>query len=114
MKTILLKTLFLAASIAALPARAITYDFLPVTITGPGAKFTSPNGNGVITVTNTGGPFLGLNNTAYSSQFPAKFSASGTVPGWLAQADNNANFTNTFYLNGYALKSSTVFGLWNI
>src|SRR5207253_1930679 len=70
------------------------YDFLPVTITGSGAKFVSPNGHGVITVTNTGGPFLGLNNTTWSSQFPVLFAASGTVPGWLAQANNNANYTN--------------------
>ncbi|PWU17900.1 MAG: hypothetical protein C5B50_10250 [Verrucomicrobia bacterium] len=114
MKTTILKTLFLAVSLAAVPLRAVNYDFLPVTITGPGAKFTSPNGNGIITVTNTGGPFLGLNNTVYTSKFPNLFPASATVPGWLAQADNYAIYTNTFYLNNYNLSATTVFGIWNI
>jgi hypothetical protein len=90
------------------------YDFLPVTITGPGAKFTSLHGNGVITVTNTGGPFLGFNNIAWASQFTNLFPASGTVTGWLAQADNFARYTNTFYLAGYTIKTNTVFGMWNI
>jgi HYR domain len=90
------------------------YDFLPVTITGPGAKFTSLHGYGVITVTNTGGPFLGFNNIAWASQFTNLFLASGTVTGWLAQADNFARYTNTFYLAGYILKTNTVFGMWNI
>jgi hypothetical protein len=91
------------------------YDFLPVTITGPGARFTSPNGNGFITVTNTGGPFLGYNNTVWSSKFTNLFLASGTVQGWIAQADNNATYTNTFYLSNYnALTPDTVFGIWNM
>ena len=91
------------------------YDFLPVTITGPGARFTSPNGNGFITVTNTGGPFLSYNNTVWSSKFTNLFLASGTVQGWIAQADNNATYTNTFYLSNYtALTSDTVFGIWNM
>src|ERR1043165_5004257 len=103
-----------AATIAVVSARATTYDFLPVTITGPGGQFTSPNGNGFITVTNTGGPFLGLNNTMYPGTYPNLFPASGTVQGWLAQADNNATYTNTFYLANYALTPQTVFGMWNI
>jgi hypothetical protein len=90
------------------------FDFLPVTITGAGAQFTSTNGNGFITVTNTGGPFLSLNNTLWSSQFTNLFPASGTVPGWLARADNNAKYTNIFYLTNYALSASLVFGMWNI
>jgi hypothetical protein len=91
------------------------YDFLPVTITGPGARFNSPNGNGFITVTNTGGPFLGFNNTVWTSKFTNLFLASGTVQGWIAQADNNAIYTNTFYLSSYtALNASTVFGIWNM
>jgi len=89
------------------------YDFLPVTITGAGAKFSSLNGNGFITVTNTGGPFLGFNNTVWTSQFPNLFPASATAPGWIAQADNNAALTNTFYLANYNLSNSTVFGIWN-
>src|SRR5882672_9589151 len=109
-----LKAVLAAVALVAGSAQALNHDFLPVSITGPGAKFTSPNGNGVITVTNTGGPFLGLNNTAYTSQFPIKFPGSAAVPGWLAQADNNANYTNTFYLNNYALTPATVFGIWNI
>jgi hypothetical protein len=91
------------------------YDFLPVTITGPGARFTSPNGNGYITVTNTGGPFLSYNNTVWSSKFTNLFLASGTVQGWIAQADNNATYTNTFYLSNYtALTPAMVFGIWNM
>ena len=114
MKSLILKTLFLAVSLAAVPARAVNYDFLPVNIVGAGAKFSSQNGYGYITVTNIGGPFLGLNNTTYVSKFPNLFPASTTVPGWLAQADNNAIYTNTFYLNNYNLSPSTVFGIWNI
>ena len=91
------------------------YDFLPVTITGPGAKFSSPNGNGFITVTNTGGPFLSYNNSVWFSKFTNLFLASGTVQGWIAQADNNAIYTNTFYLSSYnALNASTIFGIWNM
>jgi hypothetical protein len=90
------------------------YDFLPVTITGPGALFNSPNGNGFITVTNTGGPFLGYNNTVWFSKFTNLFLPSGTVQGWIAQADNNAIYTNTFYLNNYTLTLNTVFGIWNM
>jgi hypothetical protein len=90
------------------------YDFLSVSIPGAGGKFTSTNGNGFITVTNTGGPFLSLNNTVYSSQFTNLFPASGTVQGWLARADNNARYTNTFYLTNFTLSASLVFGMWNI
>jgi hypothetical protein len=90
------------------------YDFLPVTITGPGARFTSPNGNGFITVTNTGGPFLSYNNSMWSSKFTNLFLASGTVQGCIAQADNNATYTNTFYLTNYILTPNTVFGIWNM
>ena len=100
--------------IVAASAFADAFDFLPVSITGPGGKFTSLNGNGFITVTNTGGPFLPLNNTVYSSQFPNLFAASGTVQGWLARADNNATYINTFYLANYTLSPATVFGMWNI
>ena len=36
------------------------------------------------------------------------------MPGWLAQADSNASYTNTFYLNNYTLTPNTVFGIWNM
>lgn len=90
------------------------YDFLPVTIPGAGGKFTSPNGNGFITAQTAGGPFLGLNNTMYPSQFPNLFAASGPVQGYLAQADFNATFTVTFDLQNYTLSPATVFGIWSI
>jgi hypothetical protein len=101
-------------TVTVVPFSSGVYDFLPVTIPGTGGKFTSPNGNGFITVQTAGGPFLGLNNTVYSSQFPNLFAPSGTVQGYLAQADNNAFYTVTFNLSNYALSPSTVFGIWNI
>src|SRR5207248_2430150 len=61
-----------------------------------------------------GGPFLTLNNTAYSSQFPNLFPASGTVQGYLARADDNATYTVTFDLRNFQLSKCTVFGMWNI
>ena len=90
------------------------YDFLPVTIPGAFGKFTSPNGNGFITAQTAGGPFLGLNNTMYPSQFTNLFAASGIVQGYLAQADNGATYSVTFDLSNYALSPATVFGIWNI
>ena len=39
-------------------AFTIAFDFLPVTITGSGPDSSARSRNGVITVTNTGGPFL--------------------------------------------------------
>ena len=101
-------------TVTVVPFSSGVYDFLPVTIPGTGGKFTSPNGNGFITAQTAGGPFMGLNNTAYSSKFPNLFPASGVVQGYLAQADINAFYTVTFDLSNYALSPSTVFGIWNI
>ena len=101
-------------TVTVVPNSSGVYDFLPVTISGSGGTFTSPNGNGFITAQTAGGPFLGQNNTLWLSQFPNLFAASGTVQGYLAQADNNATYTVTFDLQNYALLPSTVFGMWNI
>ena len=101
-------------TVTVIPFSSGVYDFLPVTISGPAGKFTSPNGNGFITAQTAGGPFLGLNNTMYPSQFTNLFAASGVVQGYLSQADNNATYTTTFDLSNYALSPDTVFGIWNI
>ena len=54
----ILKALLAAVALAAGSAHAIVYDFLPVTITSFNSGFfTSSNGNGIITVTNAGGPW---------------------------------------------------------
>jgi hypothetical protein len=101
-------------TVTVVPNSSGVYDFLPVTITGTAGKFTSPNGNGFITAQTSGGPFLGMNNTVYSSQFTNLFAASGVVQGYLAEADFNATDTITFDLQNYALSPATVFGIWNI
>ncbi len=101
-------------TVTVVPFSSGVYDFLPVTIPGVGGKFTSPNGNGFITAQTAGGPFLGLNNTMYPSQFTNLFPASGVVQGYLAQGDDSAFYTVTFDLQNYALSPSTVFGIWNI
>ncbi len=70
--------------------------------------------NGTIKATTSGGPFMGMNNSAYASQFPVLFGSSGTVTGFVAQAQLGATYSATFDLSSYVIQPGTVFGIWNI
>jgi hypothetical protein len=100
--------------------RAAVYDFLPVTSTGPStSQFVSGNGNGVINVSHTfssGGAGVDDNNNPAinPSQFTTLFPGTGLVQGHVAQTVYNHTSVVTFDLTGYALSTSTVFGIWNI
>ena len=88
------------------------WKFLDLAITTTNGIFTGANGT--ILASTAGGPFMSLNNTAYGSQFPNLFPASGIVTGYLAQAQLGATYSVTFNVSGYALTPGTVFGIWNI
>lgn len=88
------------------------FNFLSLGITATNGVFTGANGT--ITATTAGGPFMSLNNTAYGSQFPNLFAASGIVTGYVAQIQLGGSLTATFDLSGYAITPRTVFGIWNI
>ena len=104
--------------------QAAPYDFLTVTGNGiPGnaafSQFTSPNGNGFITVRHSfspGGAGASDNNNLLlnPSEFPTLFPGSGIVEGHLAQTVYNHTSTVTFDLSNYAVNDKTVFGIWNI
>jgi hypothetical protein len=104
---------------AAETALAVQYDFLPITPTGAlTSTFTSNNGNGVITVTDSfsaGGAGASNNNNAaiFPSQFTNLFPGTGQVQGHLAQTVYGHTSVVEFNLTGYNLSSSTVFGIWN-
>jgi hypothetical protein len=87
------------------------WKFLDLAITSTNGIFTGAKGS--IKASTSGGPFMSLNNTAYGSQFPVLFPASGIVTGYLAQAHLGATYSVTFDLSGYALTPGTVFGIWN-
>jgi hypothetical protein len=109
-------TAFLGA-IGAAPAA--TYDFLTVASTGTfTSQFTSLNGNGVINVSQVfspGGAGLqnNINTAIFPSQFTTLFPGTGLVQGHLTQTVYNNTSVVTFDLTGYALSSTTVFGMWN-
>jgi hypothetical protein len=113
----------LAAVVLALGAAkttlAVQYDFLPINATGTfTSTFTSNNGNGVITVTDSfpgGGAGAANNNNAaiFPSQFTTLFPGTGQVQGHLAQTVYGFRSVVTFDLTGYNLSPSTVFGMWN-
>jgi len=86
--------------------------FLSLAITPTNGVFSGANGT--IVAQTTGGPFLGLNNTAYGSKFPNLFLASGIVTGYLAQVDTGGSLTATFNLSNYTITPGTMFGIWNI
>jgi hypothetical protein len=98
---------------------AVQYDFLPIIPTGTfTSTFTSNNGNGVITATDSfpgGGAGASNNNNAaiFPSQFTTLFPGTGQVQGHLAQTVYGFRSVVTFDLTGYNLSSSTVFGMWN-
>ncbi len=117
------RRLALATAVACLgsmgTALAATYQFLPVASTGTyTSTFTSLNGNGVIKVTDSfsvGGAGLDENNNAaiYPSQFTTLFPGTGLVQGHLLQTVYAQTSVMTIDLTGYALSSTTVFGMWN-
>jgi hypothetical protein len=88
------------------------WKFLDLAITSTNGIFTG--GNGSIKASTSGGPFMPLNNSAYGSQFPVLFGASGIVTGYVAQAQLGATYSVTFDLSGYAITPGTLFGIWNI
>jgi hypothetical protein len=118
------KRVALAAVIAVLAFPSVflaaPYDFLTVTTTGvQSSQFTSPNGNGFITVTDAwsgGGPAAleNVNSAIFPSQFQTLFPGSGQVQGHLYQTNTNSSSTMVFDLTNYSLTSATVFGIWNI
>lgn len=104
-------------------AQAVQYDFLTVTGNNiPGnlamSTFTSPNGNGFITVSHAfsaGGAGASDNNNAaiFPSQFTTLFPGTGQVQGHLAQTVYGNTSVVTFDLTNYNLSPTTVFGIWN-
>lgn len=104
-------------------AQAASYDFLTVSGNGIGGNaasstFTSPNGNGFITVTHSfspggAGAADNINTLIYPSQFTTLFPGTGLVQGHLAQTVYNNTSVVTFDLTNYNLSASTVFGMWN-
>jgi hypothetical protein len=109
--------LFLGSTSASLAA---TYDFLTCTSTGTAtSQFQSTNGNGVINVTDTfpnggAGGADNINTAIFPSSFPTLFPGSGLVQSHLAQTVYNHTSIIKFDMTGYALSSSTMFGIWNI
>jgi hypothetical protein len=87
------------------------WNFLDLAITSTNGIFTGANGS--ITASTSGGPFLAMNNSAYGSQFPVLFGASGIVTGFVARAQEGATYSVTFDLSAYALTPGTMFGIWN-
>src|SRR5205814_447786 len=86
--------------------------FLNLAISPTNGVFSGANGT--IVAQTAGGPFLGLNGTAYGSKFPNLFLSSGIVTGYLAQVDLNGSLTATFWLTNYTITPGTMFGIWNI
>src|SRR5450432_890576 len=101
-------------------SRAVSYNFLTVASTGTStSQFTSGNGNGVINVSDTfssggAGGADNINTAIFPSQFTTLFPGTGQVQRHLAQTIYNHTSVVTFDLTGYALTTSTVFGIWNI
>ncbi|MCU0788369.1 MAG: HYR domain-containing protein, partial [Verrucomicrobia bacterium] len=89
----------------------LVWNFLDLAITSTNGIFTGANGS--IKASTAGGPFLSMNNSAYASQFPLLFGASGIVTGYVAQAQLGATYSVTFDLSAYAITPATVFGIWN-
>ena len=117
LKLYIIVALLVAAPLA---SPASTYDFLSVNSTGTfTSKFTSPNGNGFITATdsfpNPPGPGASenQNNLIFPSTFNTLFPGSGPVQGHLAQLIYGHQSVVTLDLTSYTLSPSTVFGLWN-
>src|ERR1039457_1801812 len=107
-----LRTGFALVLVAASSARAVTYDFFTVTITGTNtAKFTSPNGNGFILATtlvdNWTNALYPQNNTVTNSAFTNLFLPSGVVQGWLTRYETGAKYTNIFVLTNYSASQLT-------
>ena len=88
-----------------------SWKFLDLAITITNGIFNGANGS--IKAATSGGPFMAMNNSAYGSQFPVLFGASGIVTGYVAQAQQGATYSVTFDLSAYALTPGTVFGIWN-
>lgn len=117
--TLIVSSALASLAAAASSAVAATYGFLPIASTGATTSlYSSANGNGTIAVSHAfsaggAGALDNVNSAIFPSQFTTLFPGSGTAQGNLAQTLYNNTSIVTFDLSGYALSSSTVFGMWN-